>query len=1324
MASTSTKHTRFLAFSALLALFAAMFVAQPASAAVTFTYTVNSQSEATITGFSGTYTSTFVVPGEIDGHPVVAIGDNAFRDIFLVNDLVISEGIRSIGNQSFKNILVNNFVFPSTLESIGVEGAWVGSILTTVKFKGDAPTCAANCIRLYDPETTVYAYDGAVGFGSTWRGSKVEYLPRWSYTTTNGEVSINEYIGTPDSNLVIPATLGGNPVVAIADQAFANKSLDSVKLPTGLKTIGSSAFMGNNLSEIAIPATVTQIGSYAFAFNPSLAKVTFKGNAPTSGGGLFMFTSPSLTTVFIYYQATGFSPDYEGFNPTEMAPPSSDATLSLLAPEFGTLSPAFDRNVTSYTMSVNGDYTLLRLLLNPEVSASTVTYNGNVATNYAYTEQMYLQIGENSIPIVVTAEDGETTKTYTVVVTRAAPESTDANLSNLVPSAGTLQVNGIYDFTLPVPTTQTAITFTPTARDSHATIAVNGSPVASGTVSQSIDLNVGSNVVEIVVTAQKGNTATYRITVNREAPVVLSNNSKLSGLALESQTLSPAFSQSTLSYTASVPYGTTSVRLKPTVAESHATVKVNGTTVASGSFSTSIPVSPGANSINAVVTAEDGTTSSYTVVVTRAAASSNAKLSALLVDSQTIAPDFAQNTLSYTASVPFATTTVRIKPTVADSTATVKVNGTTVSSGTLSGAIELVQGANTITTVVTAQDGTTKGTYTLVVTRSAANTNANLSALSLNGITLSPVFASGTASYTATVPYSVGSYSVTATTSVSTSTVKVKGANATSGVATSASSLSVGQNAIAIVVTAQSGTTKTYNVTITRTAASSVATLSAFAPGSGAFNETFATATLNYTQKVANSVSKIKVRATSTSDKATVKINGLVVGSGDLSSDINLAVGANTILVDVTAENGSTTKQYKVVITREAPVVLSSDARLKALVIGSDAVSSQELGAWVTKNVKVADTVANIKFTATVNESHATIKINGRTMQSGIASGWFTLARGANTFNVVVTAQNGQTVRTYTVVITRKVLSNDSKLKSLVLETGTLDAAFNANRFTYAVTVPYAKLMLEFTVAANDANATVTVDNNRPNVMGEVAVELETGVNAIQVQVTAESGNKTTYVVNVTRTPASNNAKLKSLAISAGTLSPAFVTSTSLYTTTVSNATNSLTFTATPADTNAIVTINNVLADSKGQVKVNLSVGKNVLYVIVTAQNGIKSNYAVTVTRQTAADKPSIGDVTVSGDTTVGSRVTATVTGVKGSPTPTPSYQWRRCTILIQGSAQKFTKACNIIAGATGSTYVLTKSDVGFYIAVGVIVSNGIDAMDRASATLLSSITE
>ena len=110
--------------------------------------------------------------------------------------------------------------------------------------------------------------------------------------------------------------------------------------------------------------------------------------------------------------------------------------------------------------------------------------------------------------------------------------------------------------------------------------------------------------------------------------------------------------------------------------------------------------------------------------------STDATLSALTVSSSTSGTGtftalsigtFASSTTIYTATVANSVTHVKLTPTVNDSDATVKVGKgsslTAVSSGSASGAIPLLVGANAIKAVVTAEDGTTTKTYTVTVTR-------------------------------------------------------------------------------------------------------------------------------------------------------------------------------------------------------------------------------------------------------------------------------------------------------------------------------------------------------------------------------------------------------------------------------------------------------------------------------------------------------------------------------------------------------------------------------------------------------------------------------
>ncbi|MBU6178704.1 MAG: SUMF1/EgtB/PvdO family nonheme iron enzyme, partial [Verrucomicrobia bacterium] len=100
--------------------------------------------------------------------------------------------------------------------------------------------------------------------------------------------------------------------------------------------------------------------------------------------------------------------------------------------------------------------------------------------------------------------------------------------------------------------------------------------------------------------------------------------------------------------------------------------------------------------------------------------SENADLAGLSIDTGELAPVFSPAVSEYTVSVPFATNSIRLTPVKAEANATITVNGTPVVSGTTSGPVALSVGTNTINTVVTAENGSTRKTYALSVIRDKA----------------------------------------------------------------------------------------------------------------------------------------------------------------------------------------------------------------------------------------------------------------------------------------------------------------------------------------------------------------------------------------------------------------------------------------------------------------------------------------------------------------------------------------------------------------------------------------------------------------------------
>jgi hypothetical protein len=102
----------------------------------------------------------------------------------------------------------------------------------------------------------------------------------------------------------------------------------------------------------------------------------------------------------------------------------------------------------------------------------------------------------------------------------------------------------------------------------------------------------------------------------------------------------------------------------------------------------------------------------------------NANLGNLSISAGTLSPGFGTGTTAYTATVPANTSSLTVTPMLSDPNATmqVRVNGggfSTVKSGSVSQALALVTGTNTIDVQVTAQDAATVKTYTTTVTKLA-----------------------------------------------------------------------------------------------------------------------------------------------------------------------------------------------------------------------------------------------------------------------------------------------------------------------------------------------------------------------------------------------------------------------------------------------------------------------------------------------------------------------------------------------------------------------------------------------------------------------------
>lgn len=155
----------------------------------------------------------------------------------------------------------------------------------------------------------------------------------------------------------------------------------------------------------------TTVEGYSFDPGTRVNQLVFRANSPGTGtvnisagsyainGTNYDASGSASVTIVAASEPDDSEPDYTPSTPGK----SSNNALSTLTVSAGTLTPAFDPAVTEYTLSLPQGTEKLTLTATPSDSNATVQGDG----------ELTLQEGENTLPLVITAENGDT-KTYTV----------------------------------------------------------------------------------------------------------------------------------------------------------------------------------------------------------------------------------------------------------------------------------------------------------------------------------------------------------------------------------------------------------------------------------------------------------------------------------------------------------------------------------------------------------------------------------------------------------------------------------------------------------------------------------------------------------------------------------------------------------------------------------------------------------------------------------------------------------------------------------------------------------------------------------------------
>ena len=258
------------------------------------------------------------------------------------------------------------------------------------------------------------------------------------------------------------------------------------------------------------------------------------------------------------------------------APASNDATLSALTYN-GISVPNFSANTLGYEVELPAGTTTV-----PTVAA---TKNDSKASDPVINPASSLP---GATTVTVTAEDGTTTKTYTITFTVAssAPKVTSATWDNIKGTATIDQVNKTITGQVTNGSSLTAIAPT-----------FSGDNVASWTPNTA--QNFSNGAVNYTFKSSTNETTVYAVTIT-EAPAV-STDATLSGLTYGGKSV-PNFSPNTLTYNIELTAG---IKTPPTIAAT----PTNRSATVQVTQATSVP---GSGKVE--VTAEDGETKlTYTI---------------------------------------------------------------------------------------------------------------------------------------------------------------------------------------------------------------------------------------------------------------------------------------------------------------------------------------------------------------------------------------------------------------------------------------------------------------------------------------------------------------------------------------------------------------------------------------------------------------------------------------------------------------------------------------------------------------------------------------
>lgn len=227
-----------------------------------------------------------------------SVADCTFQKCISLEYINIPTGVTSIGEWAFWSCnSLKKIVIPDSVESIGELAFYQCPSIEMVFYGGSSDMWSKINIDSYNSDLTsatryYYSENKPLKNGNYWYyfNGTPNIWPAFELSyTINGDgmtCTVTGYKG--GYSIVIPESIDGYTITAIADRAFYNSRLSKVIfIGNSLTSIGQSAFSFCSLSSINIPDSVLFIGDFAFSRCDYLKSINIPGNIKRIGNNAF-----------------------------------------------------------------------------------------------------------------------------------------------------------------------------------------------------------------------------------------------------------------------------------------------------------------------------------------------------------------------------------------------------------------------------------------------------------------------------------------------------------------------------------------------------------------------------------------------------------------------------------------------------------------------------------------------------------------------------------------------------------------------------------------------------------------------------------------------------------------------------------------------------------------------------------------------------------------------------------------------------------------------------------------------------------------------------